>query len=414
VKRGRIALIGVPLILAGGGAALGLGGGNAVPLAAVRVSEWIDWHEVRGEVKALRSLTLVVPPRAGDLQILKIVAGGTAVKEGEVLVEFDPTKRKRTLEEQQAALKQADAEVERSRADARLKDEESRTRLMRAAYDVERARLEASKGEVIAALEGQKRKLDLADKEGGLQALRKQIEAERAARAAEIEGYVQKRRTAELDVKESEGVLAVMALKAPVDGNVTILSNPRSRGWFGSGGAEWKVGDRPWAGAPMAELPDLSTLRIISRVDEADRGRLAVGQTARMRIDAVPDKQFDAKVADISPLAKIDFQAGWPPPKNFDITFELTEIDNRLRPGMSGTVRVAVGQTKDALIVPARACFTKSGRTVTYVKKFWSFEERPIEVSRRSKTEVVVASGLGANDKIALADPTLPPEERGR
>jgi HlyD family secretion protein len=410
VKRWRLVLLAVPFALVAA-AVLGLGGNGNVPTADVRQGEWTDWHEVRGEVKALRSLTLNVPSRAGELQILKIVAGGTVVKAGDVVVEFDATRRKRTLDEQRAALKQADAEVARARAEARLKEEESRTKLMKAAYDVERARLEAAKAEVIAPLEGRRKTLDLGDKEGALHALRKQVEAERQARAAEIESFVQKRRTAELEVKDSEGVIDLMVLRAPVEGAVNILNNPRSRNW-GSSASEWKVGDRPWPGAAMAELPDLTSVRVTSRVDESDRGRLSAGQEARVRIDAVPDKEFEAKIADIGTLAKVDFGGGWPPPKNFDITFELTDLDARLRPGMSGTVRVATSHTSDAVMVPARACFTKGGRTVAYVKRFWSYEERPIEVSRRSKTEVVVSRGLRPGDKIALADPTVPPQER--
>lgn len=406
----RLALLAIPFAF-GAAAVLGLGRNGDVPTTDVRRGEWTDWHEVRGEVKALRSLILTVPSRAGELQILKIVSGGTLVKEGDSVVEFDGTRRQRTLDEQRAALKQADAEVSRTRAEVRLKEEESRTKLMKAAYDVERARLEAAKAEVVAAIEGKRKNLDLADKESALEALRKQAAAERAGRAAEIESFIQKRRAAELEVKDSESVLSVMVLRAPVAGAVNIMNNPRSRNW-GSGGTEWKVGDRPWPGAAMAELPDLSTVRITARVDESDRGRLAMGQEARVRIDAVPDKEFEAKIAEISTLAKIDFQGGWPPPKNFDITFELKEVDPRLRPGMSGTVRVATSHTPEALMVPARACFTKGGRTVAYVKRFWSYEERPIEVSRRSKTEVVVARGLSAGDKIALVDPTLTAEER--
>ena len=411
--KGRWRLVaGASVVAMGAAGVFALGGDGEVPTTAVRQGEWTDWHELRGEVKALRSLTLTVPSRAGELQILKIVAGGTAVKAGDVVVEFDPTRRQRTFEEQRAALKQADAEVERVRAEARLKDEEARTKLMKAAYDVERARLEAQKAEVVAALEGQRKKLDLADRESALAALRKQIDAERVARAAEVENFIQKRRTAELEVKDSQSVLDVMVLRAPVDGNVMILSNPRTRNW-GSTGMEWKAGDRPWPGAAMAELPDLSSVRILARAEESDRGRLKAGQEARIRIDAVPDREFEARLAEISPLAKVDWGGAWPPQKTFEIAFDLKEIDARLRPGMSGAVRVAVGHTQDALMVPARACFTKAGRTVAYVRRFWSFEERAIEVGRRSKTEVVIARGLGAGDKIALADPTLPADERG-
>ena len=385
-----------------------------VPTIAVKQSDWTDWLEVRGEVKALRSLTLTAPVRAGqELQVLKIVSSGTVVKPGDVVMEFDAVKRMRTLDEQKAALRQADAEVERTRAEARLKEEDGQTKVLKGAYDVERARLEATKSEVISAIEGEKKKLDQADKEDALSSMHGQVKADKASWSAQIEGYVQKRRTADFEVKESESVISAMTVKAPVEGTVTILPNNRARtgGWGGSA-PDFKVGDRVWPGAQIAELPDLSSVRIISRVDESDRGRLAVGQQARVKIDALPDKEFMATIAEISPLAKIDFSSGWPPQKNFDLLFELKDTDPRLRSGLGGMTRVAVGSVKSALILPSKACFSKGGRTVTYVRRYWSFEEREIEVSRRSKTEVVVAKGLRAGEKVALVDPTLPADER--
>ena len=408
-------LLPLPLVLVAV-AVLGLGGNGHVPIGEVRTGDWTDWLEVRGEVKALRSLTLTAPVRAGsELQILKIASSGATVKPGDVVVEFDAVRRKRTLDEQRAALRQAEAEVARTRAEARLKDEENRTKLMKAAYDVERARLEASKSEVIAALEGQRRKLDLADREQALRSMRAQVEAERASWAAQIEGYIQKQRTADFDVKDSETVIGAMVVRAPVDGMLTILPNQRARtGGWGSTAPDFKVGDRAWPGAAIAELPDLSSVRITARVDESDRGRVLAGQEARVRIDALPDKEFVAKIAEISPLAKVDFSAGWPWPKNFDVLLELNESDPRLRSGMGGATRVAVGHTDAVVIVPAKACFTKAGRTVAYVRRLWSFEERTVEITRRSKTEVVVTRGVKVGDQVALLDPTEAPEERKR
>jgi multidrug efflux pump subunit AcrA (membrane-fusion protein) len=155
-------------------------------------------------------------------------------------------------------------------------------------------------------------------------------------------------------------------------------------------------------------------VRITARVDESDRGRVVAGQEARVRIDALPDKEFVAKIAEISPLAKVDFSAGWPWPKNFDVLLELNESDPRLRSGMGGATRVAVGHTDSVVIVPAKACFTKAGRTVAYVRHLWSFEERTVEITRRSKTEVVVTRGVKVGDQVALLDPTEAPEERKR
>src|SRR6185436_18553278 len=47
--------------------------GEALPTADVKQGEWIDNVELRGEVKALRSISLSAPSNAGELQILKLV-----------------------------------------------------------------------------------------------------------------------------------------------------------------------------------------------------------------------------------------------------------------------------------------------------------------------------------------------------
>jgi multidrug efflux pump subunit AcrA (membrane-fusion protein) len=94
------------------------------------------------------------------------------------------------------------------------------------------------------------------------------------------------------------------------------------------------------------------------------------------------------------------------------VTFELTESpDARMRSGMGGITRVAVDRTDDAVIAPAKAVFSREGRTVVYVRRLWRFEERTVEIARRSKSEVVVARGLAPGETIALVDPTAPPEE---
>ena len=75
------------------------------------------------------------------------------------------------------------------------------------------------------------------------------------------------------------------------------------------------------------------------RVDEADRARLVVGSPTRVRVDAIPDREFHAKVADISLVATPDFTS-FPPVRNFDVGVTLDESDQRLRSGMSATARI--------------------------------------------------------------------------
>jgi len=217
-----------------------------------------------------------------------------------------------------------------------------------------------------------------------------------------------KRNKALFDVQTGERAVSSMSVRAPVGGMVTILPNWRNQvGW--SEPPEFKEGDRLWPGAAIAELPDLSSIQVTARVDEIDRGRVKRGQTAKVRVDAVPDREFDAKVADISPLAKLDF-SNWPLTKSFDLVLELAAADQRLRPGMSANVRIAVERTPDSILLPSQALFLKDGRTVVYVRGAWGFDERAVEVARRTPKQVAVARGLKPGEQVALRDPTAKEE----
>jgi len=61
----------------------------------------------------------------------------------------------------------------------------------------------------------------------------------------------------------------------------------------------------------------------------------------------------------------------------------------------------------DALTIPAQAMFQRSGRNVAYVWHATQFEEREIQVSRRSGDKILIAKGLKSGDQVALSDPTM-------
>ncbi|HEV2178659.1 MAG TPA: efflux RND transporter periplasmic adaptor subunit [Terriglobia bacterium] len=404
-QRGLIVVAGLFVLAGAGFAAVRLvNTAPKVPTAEVKRGVFTGTMQIRGQLKALKSVILTAPAQAGqDMQILKLPASGEAVKPGDVVVEFDATKMQQTLEEKQSELKQAEAEIEQTRAQARLKAEQDTTDVMKAKFAVETARLDASQQEILSKIDGEEKKLALADAEQKL----KQAETQRASdaqdAAADLEGKKQTRDKAKFEVHESQANIARLTLRAPIAGLVTLLPNFRSGNWMNP--PPFRQGDQAWPGAGIVELPDLSTLEVEARVDEVDRGRLKTGLPVTVRVDAVPDKEFSARIADISTLAKIDFSGGWPFPRNFDLAIRLDQTDPRLRPGMSASIRAAVEQIPNALLIPSEASFQKSGQTVAYVLRGSKFEERPIEIARRGEGQLAVASGLKPGDRVALRDP---------
>ena len=95
------------------------GSAPAVPTAVVERGTFVDAVQMRGEVKAGRSITIIAPSDAGDLRIMKLVRNGTAVKKGDVLIEFDGVTVAKTLDEKKSEVRGFEAQIEQSRSESR-------------------------------------------------------------------------------------------------------------------------------------------------------------------------------------------------------------------------------------------------------------------------------------------------------
>jgi len=394
----------VVMVLLGSGALLGAvryaNRSPAVPTFDVKRGELIDSIQFRGEIKALKSATITAPAEVGDLQIIKLAPDGTRVKQGDVVVEFDKTKTVQDLAQFRSTLKSSQAEIDQARAKARLIEEDDLTEVMKARYEVEKARLDASKEEIVSRIDGAESKLKLADTQQKLLELEAKLKSDRAVNQASIESKTQASQKAAYDVQRAEHALTTMTLKAPSAGMISLLTS-----WRGDREEPFKPGDRAWPGAPIAELPDVSTLHVSARVDETERGRLALKETATVQLDAIADRQFSGYIERIGTIASTDFSGGWPFPRNFDLEIALDQADPRLKPGMAVQLTVVVDRFPDALTIPVQASFQRSGQTVAYVWASSRFEERMIEVGRRSGDRILVEKGLRAGDRVALKDP---------
>lgn len=390
-------------------------GGSGVVLAAVRYAkrspsfptlevkrgEFLDALQFQGEVKALKSITISAPAEAGDLQIIKILPEGSPVKRGDVVVEFDKTKTEQELAQFRSSLKSAEAEIEQACAQARLAEEEDTTAVLKARYEVESAKLEASKQQIVSRIEGEEAKLKLSDAEQKLHETEEKLKSDRALNKAAIAAKEQASKKASYDAQRAERALTQMILRAPLPGTISLVQH-----WAGSGLATYKPGDRAWPGASLAELPDALTLRLSARVDETERGRLALKQPVTIQLDAIPDRQFTGHIEQISAIATLDFNSGWPPARNFILEIVLDQTDSRFKPGLSAQLTVVVDRIPDALTIPVQALFRKSGQDMAYVWQGNQFEPRIVEVGRRSGDRVLVARGLRPGDRVALQDPS--------
>ena len=405
-RRRYVALAVVAVVVAAAGAFAAVRGSTAPdwPTAEVRTGDFVDALEIRGNIRPLKSIVLSSPMQAGELQIVKLAKNGSTVKAGDVVVQFDGSLLQRTVQEKKSELRQADAEIEQSRAQGKITDEQNATALMKARYDIERAKLDVNKGDTVPRLENENAKLSLADAQSRLRELEEKVKSDRTSNAADITARQRKREKAVFDLQRAERGLQSLELRAPSAGTINILPNFRASSSWGNE-PEFREGDRAWPGAAILELPDLSSVHLEARLDESDRGRLKKGQEAIVRIEAIPGRDFKARINNISVLAKVDFSSGWPPPRNFDLNLVLIDVDPKIRPGMTGVARIATERVPGVLVVPAEAIFQRDGAPILYRLDGSKFVETRVDVQRRGKEQSIITSGVKPGDRIATRRP---------
>ncbi|HUP05063.1 MAG TPA: hypothetical protein VMU19_13800 [Bryobacteraceae bacterium] len=381
-----------------------------IPVARVRKGDFVISVRTRGDIKSIKSAVLVAPQVPG-LRILRLAKNGQVVKKGDVVVQFDTATMEQNVYTRNNAVLSAKGNVDQQQAQEKDDDVNDNLSKLVSAYSLEQSKLEASKAEVLSAILGEQDRVNVTVAEGALAQTKARVNADLVGDEASILQAKQQYNNAVKNRDLALTYLDMMELRAPADGIVNILQNFRATGTFGQGGAPpFKEGDNAWTGAAIAEIPDVSSLYIDLKLDEVDRGKIAIGQDLKIRVDSIPDKEFGAKLDFIAPAAALTFTGvgadmSASTVKSFPARATLTSVDERLRPGTTASAEIIVYKQPNTLTIPLQASFDNKGKPVVYVQSAKGFTMRQIQVGRQNEDEIVVTGGLHEGDVVALVDP---------
>lgn len=287
-----------------------------------------------GTIEAQKSVN-VSAPFIGKVTKLAVTEGDTVAK-GQFLLEIDPT-------EYVSALRSYEAMVRTSEADVRLAE----AQLDKADLDLRRVRelfaQNLASQEQLTAAETNQR-VASAQVEAARSRLRQQEAArdrarydlERVTITADMAGVVVRR-----NVEEGENVI------------MGTLNN---------------------LGTVLLVIADMSRLEAKVQVDETEVVEVALGQPARVEIDAFPDTSFAGHVTEIGNSPILTGSITGQQAVDFEVKVTLDERVANIRPGLSCKAKIKTAERKQALAVPIGA--------VTVRK--WPPEEKP-ERGRRGR-----------------------------
>lgn len=259
-----------------------------------------------------------------------------------------------------------------------------------AAAEASRMAINIAKAEVDRSDADLKRISELYKKD---YATREEYDRAKAAYESAIARYSQSKSSydqARGALRQSQTVANRTTILSPIDGVVTLLAVERG---------EKVVGTATMQGTEIMRISDLRAMNAWVDVDENDVALLSVGDTARVKVDALRDTVFKGIVYEISHSPKTTNQGTQEEVVNFQVRIRIVNPDSRMRPGMSVSVDIETETRSDVIAVPIQSVTIKQNNSSDDAD--WRVTDRTAKSKKSDKpaTIVWVSNGSTVTDR---------------
>ena len=265
----------------------------------------------------------IAPEVSGEI-IAIAVKEGQPVHRGDLLVKIKPDVYQAQVAAQQAALNSARSATVRNRAE-----------LDKAELDYKRSASLYQKGLVSES-----------DRKSA------QTVYDTAKAAVEASQFDAQR--AEGALSQTKDSLTKTVITAPIDGTISSLT---------SRVGERVVGTIQFAGTEMMRIANLGNMEAQVNVNENDIVNVKIGDTARISVDAYPDRQVRGFVREIAQTATTNNAGSQEQVTNFEVKISIPNPPVPLRPGMSTTADIETATVQNAVVVPIQSVTVRSTET---------------------------------------------------
>ena len=155
---------------------------------------------------------------------------------------------------------------------------------------------------------------------------------------------------------------------------------------------------------------DLTDMRVIADIDEADIGGVKEGQRVSFTVDAFPEDHFEGNVTQVRQQATTESNV-----VTYEVVISAPNNDLKLKPGLTANVTIYTLEKNDVLVVPAKAlrfmpneALLGEGQTIEDVEapqKVWTqegpvFKAHKVETGTTNGITTEILSGVGEGTEV--------------
>jgi len=325
-----------------------------VTAAKVKQGKLVSLVTASGKVKPKTEVKISANV-SGEIVGLPVVEGQRVAK-GDLLVQIEPKQYEAQVRQSQAGYEAAVANMkleEASAQEAQLLHERQqklfeKNLTSKEIYDAARTRHEST--------------------QASLEAARSRVQQAKAA------------------VDQARESLSYTTIRSPIDGYVTDLRSEMG---------EIVMGSLNYQASVIMVVSDLSEIEVEVEVDETDVDQVAIGQSAKVKLDAMPDTSYAGRITEIGNTAKVSALGTQDQVTNFMVTVLMIDSVPNIKPGMTATCDITTNERANVVKIPIGAVVLRDESMLKKQKKTASESSSAVGVSE------AVAAGDGDSAKAA-------------
>lgn len=421
---------------------------KVIPTDVVRRGRFLVKITEVGEMRALNSRFIVAPFWG---KIAWLVPEGTVVQAGDPVLKMDTGEIEKDVQQQEEDLVLAQSRLEKTKEQIRLSLFQKEMAVKSAEASLQRVQLELEdatdqyekekelfESKMTSKEAVESARLRVSGAELNLNMAQMDLEKARRDQASNQKIQQEMLKQAELQLERAQGDLTRSKMRleratvrSPDPGMIVYQSI-----WKGGGFGKVQEGDQVWWGMKLLEIPDLSEMTVVMKINEMDISRVQVGQQALVRVDAFQGMLLHGRVVELGSLGRDTGNEMRMPGEEeqgginvFTATVRINkeelkgqqmasalldtsggevdvEVNPIIRQGMTASVDIVAEAYNDVLYVPLEAVFRKNDGYVVFVMEDGLPKERTVELGAKNESDVIVIGGLYEGETVCLKDPT--------
>lgn len=356
----------------------------------------------RGEIDGEKSTKIELSPALDDYdlrvwsyKVTEIIQEGKKVNKGEFIAQLDQSELMNNMRQRMTEKEKFDSDMKNAVIDSTVNLTAKREDIANAMLDLQYKQIDLDMSKFESGAQQRKAQMEYQKAQIALDKKKRDYVLEQNRLKVRIRRYEENAQNLQNIIDKFQKAISLTRISSPGDGIVMIDKDFM--------GKKITKDSRVYSWMPtLAMLPDMSSVIVQTYIKEIDITKINLGDSVRVKVDALPDKVLTGKVHKIANMgeAKSGFDMNV-----FEVIIRLDHPDPDLKPGMTCNNDIIFSKYNQVLLAPLKSIFTENKTRFVYVQSGRRIVKRPVELGAEDDRYVVVLKGLTRGERVLLYEP---------